>query len=123
VVAAAAGVEAGQVEFAAGRFHASRVAQAGEHEAIPVAAVDALALAADADLLKVDVEGSEWPILLDSRFASLPATVVALEWHAHGCPGADARATAAAALEAGGFGLQDGPGDERSGHLWGWRDR
>jgi hypothetical protein len=37
--------------------------------------------AAPIDLLKMDIEGGEYQILTDPRFASLSIGVIALEWH------------------------------------------
>ena len=34
------------------------------------------------DLLKIDCEGAEYPIIMDERFSSLRATTLLLEWHA-----------------------------------------
>jgi FkbM family methyltransferase len=36
----------------------------------------------DIDLLKIDIEGAEYPILMDERFAGLRARMMVVEWHA-----------------------------------------
>jgi hypothetical protein len=46
----------------------------------------------------MDSEGGEWALLLDPRFADLPASTVVMEYHPHLCPDDDARAAATAAL-------------------------
>jgi FkbM family methyltransferase len=38
-------------------------------------------LSSPIDLLKIDIEGSEYPILNDERFASVNARAIVLEWH------------------------------------------
>jgi len=34
------------------------------------------------DVLKIDCEGAEYPIIMDDRFAALQASILLLEWHA-----------------------------------------
>ncbi len=104
VVAACAAAHDGSVRFVAGQFAESHVADAGSAEAtIEVACVDALRLAADADLVKIDVEGSEWELLADPRLASIGAHALVVEWHAQLCPHPDPPAAAHAALRGAGF--------------------
>ncbi len=128
LVRAFAATAPGSVRFAAGRSSRSRAAAAAEADAIEVEAVDVFPQLERADLLKIDIEGAEWELLADPRFASLPATAVVLEYHGAGCPGDDPRAAAAEALERAGFrthGGTRGPsdGDEREGQgtIWGSR--
>ena len=47
---------------------------------------------AEADLVKIDIEGGEWPILTDPRFAQLPTPALVIEYHPAGCPGPDPQA-------------------------------
>jgi hypothetical protein len=65
--------------------------------------VDSFRLARSADLVKVDIEGSEWELLADPRLASLTAPIWVMEWHDKQCPHPDPRAAAHAALRAAGF--------------------
>jgi hypothetical protein len=65
---------------------------------IDVPVVDVLPELADADFVKIDIEGAEWPILADLRFRELRAGVVVLEYHDEGCPEPDAGAAAEQAL-------------------------
>ena len=62
---------------------------------IDVEAVDVLPLIESFDFVKMDVEGAEWAILRDPRFAADAPPVLALEHHARGSrtadPGAEAR--------------------------------
>jgi FkbM family methyltransferase len=41
------------------------------------------------DLLKVDIEGAEYPILADPRFAALQVGAAVMEWHGRADPDAD----------------------------------
>jgi hypothetical protein len=41
------------------------------------------------DLLKIDIEGSEYQILSDSRFGSLDVRAIVMEWHARAGYGYD----------------------------------
>ena len=49
-----------------------------EHE---VTSIDVFGLLDDADLVKIDIEGSEWPILGDARFSGCSAPALVLEYH------------------------------------------
>jgi FkbM family methyltransferase len=121
LVEAAAGAEDGSVSFSTGDFYNSQVVPDGSGEL--VRAVDVLPLAAEADFVKIDIEGSEWPILADPRLADVRARAFAMEWHKVGCPAEDARAAAIGALERAGFSvLAEPPDDPRYGTLWAWRD-
>jgi len=124
VVRAAAGAADGTVSFAAGGVALSHVLAPGERaeQAITVERRDVLAEVGAADLLKLDVEGGEWAILADPRFAAAPPRVLAMEYHAAGAPGADPRAEALRLLAAAGLRTADirrhAHGD---GMLWAWR--
>ncbi len=83
VVAAAASNSNGEIRFRTGDFACS---QADETAATSVPAVDVMARVANADLVKMDIEGGEWAILADPRFASSPPRVLVLEYHPEGAP-------------------------------------
>ena len=68
-----------------------------------VEAVDVFPLLADCDLIKIDIEGAEWEILQDPRFADLRASHVILEYHPRLCPADDPQALAQHILEASGY--------------------
>jgi FkbM family methyltransferase len=136
IVAAAAGVADGETAFLAGRFATSRAVAApagaavdAEMDAtIDVPVRDVLGILAAADLVKLDIEGGEWPILADPRLATHLRRVcaVALEFHPHGCPAPDARREAARLLRRAGFAaVQDVPTRAPRGYgsLWAWRPR
>ena len=98
LVEAFAGTRAGTTRFTAG-LHAT----SHEGDGIEVEVVDVLPELLRADLVKIDVEGAEWPILADPRFRELTASVVVLEYHTDGCPGPDPARAAEEALSAAGF--------------------
>jgi hypothetical protein len=51
----------------------------------------------------MDIEGGEWDLLADPRFASVSAALLFLEYHPHLCPAPDARAHARRVLEEFGY--------------------
>ena len=122
VAACAAGAD-GRTEFMAGRFAESRVpegAAAGPTVSVPVR--DVFPDLGDADLVKIDIEGGEWEILGDPRFADVPARAVVLEYHRWHCPGDDPRGAALSALRRAGY--TPGEPDEDVdgfGVVWAWR--
>ncbi len=132
LVRAAAGAAPARASFAAGGAALAHLVAPDERERanaddrerlIDVDVHDVLALTADADLLKMDVEGGEWAILDDPRFRRSPPRAVVLEYHPRFCAGPDPRAAAAAALAAAGLRVQS-IWHRADGHgmVWGWRD-
>jgi FkbM family methyltransferase len=123
VVEACADVKDGTVPFVALGFTTSRVEPGSE--AVSVPAVDVLPLLQGADLVKIDIEGGEWPILLDSRFGGTRPLVIALEYHQHGCPEQDPGALARRLLEHAGYRTVEAAFDlpPGQGMLWAWRER
>jgi FkbM family methyltransferase len=100
VVAAAAWTENTKVGFRSGGFAASRVDSTSQEQ---VEAIDVFRYLADADLVKIDIEGAEWLLLADARFNSIPARVVILEWHPEGCPTDDPHREALSLLRSAGY--------------------
>ncbi len=101
VIDAAVSNRSGEMQFVAGMHSESRIALPGE-EAITVPVVDLYELPA-ADVIKIDIEGGEWPILSDPRLTGLDANVIAMEWHQLGCPERDARTCAERLLAEAGY--------------------
>lgn len=120
IVRAAAAPRAGELRFQAGELAASRQVDQG---GIAVAAVDAFPYLERADFVKLDIEGGEWELLSDPRFAALPARALVIEYHPHLCPAPDPRVHAEALLSAGGWQLEHMDFDMPPGHgvLWAWR--
>jgi FkbM family methyltransferase len=124
---AAAGSQDGAAAFVAGEIALSRLAAVGgagtTRAAIDVRVEDVLPVVARADLVKMDIEGGEWAILGDPRFAAAPPLALVMEYHADGAPaGADPRDAASALLAAAGLEVVEA---RRTGHgagmLWAWR--
>ena len=72
---------------------------------VPV--VDVFDYLREVDVVKMDIEGGEWRILLDPRWQDVPARAVLMEYHPDGCPGEDARALARQRLSTAGFTVED----------------
>jgi FkbM family methyltransferase len=120
LVEACAATANGSVRFTSGLFTNSRV---DDGSGDLVSAVDIFPLAERVAYLKLDIEGAEWPILADPRFASLPARVVALEYHEHLCPDPDPERLARDRLQEAGYEIAEAELDFTPGHgmLWGWK--
>jgi FkbM family methyltransferase len=121
LVEAFAGTRAGTIGFVPGLFGRSHAAHGEEGIDVPV--VDVMPDLLKADLIKIDIEGAEWPIVDDPRFHELSALAVVLEYHPSGCPVDNPRAAAEEALRSGGYNVVDDgqkPAIE-AGVLWGLR--
>lgn len=118
VLGAAATTSDGPVRFRSGLGSGSMLAEEGEE----VAGVDLLAMLGDADLMKLDIERGEWPILADPRLAEGGPLVLVMEYHRRFVGDHDAASQARGLLEAAGF--QVGhvtPNHWGHGTLWAWR--
>lgn len=102
LVEGAAATAPGVLRLAAGAHATSHEAAAGE-AAIEVEAIDAFPLLERADLIKIDIEGGEWELLGDPRFATLAPAALVLEYHAAASPEADARSLVERILRRSGF--------------------
>lgn len=112
---------AGTMRFLTGQCSESREAQAGEPGGIDVPMVDVFQ-DGPCDLLKMDIEGGEWPILADPRLAGF-ARVIVVEWHAVGSPDpTDAFNDARRLLSDAGYVNQADMPREHDGNgvLWAW---
>lgn len=139
LIRAFAATRAGEVPFLAGRSSRSRAAieadagRSGVGErarTVAVEAIDVFPHLEGADLIKIDIEGGEWELLADPRFAELEARAVVLEYHRNGCPGPDPRRAALEALTGAGYRskvIHETPDTEDpfegQGMAWGWRPR
>lgn len=119
-VRACAGTSRGTVGFAPGRFSESQITSTAGAVEVPM--VDIFELVEDVSLVKIDIEGAEWPIVADPRFRSIPASAIVIEWHAHGCPWPDPEAAAVAYLEAAGYRVARCEAQPSNGTVWGWRE-
>ena len=122
LVRAAAGVQDGQAAFLAGDAALSHLVPVDAPRSIEVAVEDVMAILADADLVKMDIEGGEWAILGDDRFRDTPPRVIVLEYHPRLCPSPDPRGLVEATLRE--AGLTVTPIWHRAdghGMLWAWQ--
>lgn len=105
LIEAGAATEAATLRFAVGSFTTSHVA--GPREAgIEVEGVDVFPLLEGVDLVKMDIEGAEWPILRDSRFRDLEAQVIVLEYHPESPAQADPAGVAVGLLAEAGYAVE-----------------
>jgi FkbM family methyltransferase len=92
----------GRVRFAAGQ-HATSHAGEIQGQGVEVPALDVLPHLGAADLVKIDIEGAEWAIFEDPRFARARPSILVLEYHEAGCPYPDAAEAAERALRSAEF--------------------
>ena len=127
VVEACAHTGDGWVTFADGLGCRSHIVPAGE-DGVSTPAVDVFRFLEDIDLLKMDIEGGEWPLLADERLASARPRAIVLEYHSFGCPSSNAKREASERLAHLGYVVHH-PQPERlpdsgpfwgSGVLWAW---
>jgi FkbM family methyltransferase len=119
---AAATSSDGPVVFSTGQATTGRIAEQGERGAVEVQGRDSFSLLDGIDLLKIDIEGAEWPLLADPRLSSISVPVVMLEYHPHGAPSDTPRDDAQRALAGVGYEtlpMHDAP--DGTGIVWGWR--
>jgi FkbM family methyltransferase len=121
LVEAAAGPRDGSVRFMAGEGPGSHIVDGEAAGSIEVPMVDVLGEIAEADLVKMDIEGGEWGILCDPRIAQAKAIV--LEYHLQGCPRADPAAFATELLTGHGFDVTPIFHEDGIGMLWATRPR
>jgi hypothetical protein len=98
-------------------------AEEGDREGLTVETVDVLPAFAAADLVKMDIEGGEWPILADPRLTDVGPLVLVLEYHRVGAPGLPAGDAARDLLETAGFTVGFvTPNHWGHGTMWAWKD-
>jgi FkbM family methyltransferase len=91
LVEAAASTRDARSHFLGGLSAMSRLAEPEDGCAtIQVFSVDVFPYLQGRDLVKIDIEGGEWAILRDPRFGMVDASVIALEYHRHLAPDANA---------------------------------
>lgn len=101
LIEACAAASDGTVNFTTGQESLAHVTEDGSGHPLP--AIDAFPYLQSAELIKMDIEGGEWQLLLDPRFRDLPARAVLMEYHPHLCPLPDARNAATSALRDAGY--------------------
>jgi hypothetical protein len=91
---------------------------------VDVEVVDIFPTLGEADLVKMDIEGAEWPILQDPRFESLGISALVLEYHPQGAPEADTLGAVRGILRDAGFTVDEQPVEQHGsvGVIWAWRE-
>jgi FkbM family methyltransferase len=127
LVRAIASSRGGEQAFVALGTSWSRIAAAEEQrDTVMLPQEDVLPQIQETDFVKMDIEGGEWPILLDPRLGEGGTRAVVLEYHPHMCPGPVPRDEADRLLREAGFAVID-PGHSYEqfppgqGMLWGVR--
>lgn len=119
--AAAAGTKDGSADFLGGREADSRLIAPG-HGTLLVPVRDAFDHFHGCDLLKIDIEGGEWEIVSDERFAAVPAVAVVMEFHGYRRPHRDIRGAAGELLSRCGYEVRHVAWDPVGvGRVWAWR--
>jgi FkbM family methyltransferase len=124
VIRSCAGTKNGTAMFAPGRYVSSRIESS--RDAIPVPIADIFPYIRKTDLLKMDIEGSEWPILSDPRLQEVEDLVLVAEYHEYTCPYRDARRAALDLLTRAGFTVREANSSrqpEGTGMVWAWKVR
>lgn len=121
---AAVATTVGTVRFATGGGAGAHLAR-GAEPAVEVPTVDFFAELAGppaADLVKLDIEGAEWPLLADPRLAEITRLAIVMEYHRVGAPTLPAYQAARRLLEAAGFEVgYAAPNAWGHGTLWAWK--
>ena len=117
IMRACAAASDGTTQFNTGRKNLSRIGSDGD---ITIATRDVFPLIAAADLVKMNIEGSEWEVLADERLASTDAIWI-VEYHRIANPDQDIHGHVRRLFEAGGYVVQQAQKGEENGLLWAWR--
>lgn len=117
VIRACASNAEGTVRFRSGGHNFSRIESDGDLE---VPALDIFPIVDDADLVKMNIEGSEWEILEDSRLAENTAVWI-VEYHRMRNPDPDITSLVRRQFERAGFETHLAMSVEDNGLLWAWK--
>jgi FkbM family methyltransferase len=122
-VRAAVGTNDRPLRFIADGSPESRSA-ADDEPGVLVPCVDLFDAVDAVDVLKLDIEGGEWPIFEDPRWPAIDTRAIVMEWHWRNAPAVGGRRAALAALHAAGFdpvGTEEGAARDDVGLIWGIR--
>jgi FkbM family methyltransferase len=117
IVRACASNRDGRVRFNTGRKNFSRIGSSGDTD---VEMVDVFPRIAQADLVKMNIEGSEWHILDDPRLAHTSASWI-VEYHHIASPDPDIHALSKKLFERAGYTVRVAASTEDNGLLWAWK--
>jgi FkbM family methyltransferase len=118
VIRACASNRNGTVTFQSGGKNFSRIQPTGD---LIVPTVDVFPYVAASDLVKMNIEGSEWEILQDERFPDTSAIWI-VEYHRIRNPPGDIGPLAKGLFERAGYTTRLVFGHQENGLLWAWRD-
>jgi hypothetical protein len=100
----------------------SRIESAPGAVAIPI--VDLFPYLQEVDFVKMDIEGSEWPILSDPRLAALSNIVMVVEYHSYACPYPHPGEAVSQLFASAGFTsreIESPEQPEETGIVWAWK--
>ncbi len=117
IVRACASNHDGTATFRTGAHNFSRIDSDGD---LTVPLVDVFPYLAQADLVKMNIEGSEWEILQDPRFAATDVVWI-VEYHRIRNPRPDITPLALELFERCGYRTQVSMSHEGNGLLWAWK--
>ena len=104
----------------AGLFAALHAHRADPGLDITIATKDVFPLIAEADLVKMNIEGSEWDVLRDPRLASTSVSWI-VEYHRIANPDPDIHGLIGRLFKAAGYTVRQAQEGENNGLLWAWR--
>ena len=118
IVAACASNRNGTATFSTGRKNLSRIASGGDAS---IATVDVFPYIAAADLVKMNIEGSEWEVLQDERLASTSVRWM-VEYHHIASPDPDIHGLVKRLFADAGYSVRiASQSGDRNGLLWAWK--
>jgi FkbM family methyltransferase len=117
IVRACASNQAGTVRFNTGRKNFSRIDAGGDAD---TPALDVFPRIAEADLVKMNIEGSEWEILQDPRLAQTSASWI-VEYHRIAHPDADIHTHIRELFERAGYNVRLAAKVRDNGLVWAWK--
>jgi FkbM family methyltransferase len=121
LIEACAHTNDGVLAFATGRSIGSHLVSVGaeEQDVVELPARDVFPHLDGADLLKIDIEGAEWALLFDERFASARPPAVVMEYHSNGCPGENPKQVARDRFRELGYRAGSPDDNPETGPFWG----
>ncbi len=117
LVRACASNRSGMVMFKSGDKNFSRIEETGDFS-IPT--VDVYPYVDDADLVKMNIEGSEWEVLGDARLADATAVWI-VEYHRMRNPDADIYQLVRSLFERAGYTTRVAVKHDQNGLIWAWK--
>jgi FkbM family methyltransferase len=117
IVPACASNRDGSAQFSTGHKNLSRIASGGD---VTIETRDVFPYIAAADLVKMNIEGSEWEVMRDARFPATAAVWI-VEYHRIANPEPDIHELAKRLFEDAGYTVRVASESVNNGLLWAWR--